>query len=211
MDTMNRRTTHILRAARLPAGCLLALAPALARASEEAAGGGGNPLTQFNPGLLIWTTLTFILLVLLLWWKAWPSIVGALTKRESAVRDAIAQARQDREQAEKLLQEHRDLVAQARRETAALVDQGRRDAEKVRGEILDKARSEQQEFLEQGRRQIENETRAAIAGLRATAVDLALAASEKLLKRTLDGDTHRRLVEETLEELSDTGGGTPSA
>ena len=196
---------QVTRAAVLPfaLSCLTAVAEETGHA--DAAGhaeAAGNPLTQFDPGLLLWTIITFVVLVVILRWKAWPSIVKALRDRETAVRGAIDDARRQRLEAEKLLEEHRKLMVEARRETAALVDQGRRDAERVRQELLETARREQQEVLEQGRRQIAQETKAALASLQERTVDLALAASEKLLKKTLDGDAHRRLVEETLKEIS---------
>jgi F-type H+-transporting ATPase subunit b len=198
---------RLRRARFFGTGLLLALAPVVIRASEEAAGGahaeegGGNPLTTFSPGLLIWTVITFVVLVIVLRLVAWPSIMAALKAREEAVRGAIEAAKRERAEAEKLLEEHRALMAQARRDTAAMVEQGRHDAEKVREELLTKARADQQELIAQGRRQIESETRAAIAGMRATTVDLALAASEKLLAKSLDPDTARRLVEETIRDM----------
>jgi len=195
------------------AGLLLAggFLPTISRAAEEAGGGGGgNPLTRFDPGLLLWTIITFVVLVLLLRWKAWPPIVKALRDREEAVRGAIEEARRHRLEAEKLLDEHKAMMVAARRETAALFEQGRRDAERVRQELLEKARHEQQEVVEQGRRQIAQETRSALASLQEKTVDLALAASEKLLRRTLDGDAHRRLVEEALKEIAAEGPGEQS-
>jgi F-type H+-transporting ATPase subunit b len=178
--------------------------------AAEGGGSAGDALTRFDPGLLIWTIVTFFVLLFVLWWWAWPPIVKALKAREDAARSAIEDARRERVEAEKLLAEHRALIADARRETAAMVDQGRKDAEKVREELIDRARREQQEVLAQGRRQIEHETRAAVAELKTQAVDLALAASEKLLRRSLDSEDQRRLVEDTLREMSQLNGGEPA-
>src|SRR5262245_47221034 len=127
---------------------LALLLPVLTWAAEAAAQAeeaGGNPLTRFNPGLMIWTWVTFGTLVALLAWKAWPSIVRSLELREETIRGAISQAKRDREEAQKLLEQHAAMIAQARRETAGLIEQGRKDAEQVRSEILDKARREQRE------------------------------------------------------------------
>jgi len=200
---MSRLRRKWPRASRgLPYGVLLALSPALRAAEGGGEQGGGNPLTEFSPGLLIWTVLTFLVLLALLRWKAWPPIVRALQVREESVRGAIARARQEREEAEKLLEQHRALIAEARRQAAAIIEQARHDAERLRQEILDRARKEQQEILEGARRQIEYDTRAAVEKIQTMAVDLALAVSERLLKQSLDGDAHRRLVEETLREVS---------
>jgi F-type H+-transporting ATPase subunit b len=201
--------TGLSRAALRIAAAGSALPPLQAMAEEAAGdGSGGNPLTRFDPGLLIWTVLTFVAVVLLLRWKAWPTIVNALRTREERIREAIAEARRDREEAEKALEQHKAALAEARRETAGMIDQGRRDAERVRAELIETARREQQDVLQQGRRQIEYETQAAVATLRSEAVNLALAASEKLMRRSLDAEKHRRLIEEALDEVARQSPGT---
>ena len=198
---MGRALTQML----LPV--VLAVAPILAHAEEVGTEGSKpNPLTEFQPGLLIWTWITFLLLLAVLTWKAWPPITKALKAREDAVRDAIALARAEREAAAKLLSEHKQLIADARKETAALVDQGRRDAEKVRAELMEKARKEQEEYLANGRRQIQQETKTAITEMQSRVVDLALSAAEKLVLRTLDPATHRALIEQNLKDMSQVPG-----
>src|SRR5437667_9040457 len=111
-----------------------------------------NPLVRIDPGLLIWTVLTFLTLVALLRWKAWGPILAAIERREKAIRDAIESARKDREEARRMLEEHRRMIEQARRDTARMIDQGRKDGETARAEMVEKARHEASGVVEQGRR-----------------------------------------------------------
>src|SRR5262245_14214345 len=135
-----------------------------------------NPLVRLDPGLLIWTVITFFALLAVLRWKAWGPILAAIERREKAIRDAIDAAKRDRAEAWKTIEEQKRLLDEARRETASLLEQGRKDAEAVKGEMIAKARSEAGSVVEQGRRQIERETKAAVQQLRDQAAGLAVLA-----------------------------------
>ncbi len=187
--------------------CLLVLGSG---ATVAAAEGGGGALLQPEIGTIFWTLLTFLIMVGILRRFAWKPLLGAIDAREKSIRDAIEQADRDREQAEGLVKEHRDLVAEARRERAEAVEQGKRDAEKVKDEILAKARAQRDQVLKQTEEQVEAGLRKARGELRTTAVDLAILAAEKLLTRNLDDATQRKLVEEHLADLErQSGGSTP--
>ena len=187
--------------------CLLVLGTATTVAASE---GGGGALLQPEIGTIFWTLITFLIMVGILRRFAWNPLLGAIDAREKSIRDAIEQADRDREQAEGLVKEHRDLVTEARRERAEAVEQGKRDAERVKDEILAKARAERDHVLRQTEEQLEAGLRKARGELRTTAVDLAILAAEKLLTRNLDDATQRKLVEEHLAELErQAGGSTP--
>ncbi len=161
-------------------------------------------------GTIFWTLLTFLTMVWILKRFAWKPLLAAIDAREKSIRDAIEQADRDRTQAEGLVKEHRELLADARRERAEAVDQGKRDAERVRDEILAKARAQRDQVLKQTEEQVEAGLRKARGELRSTAVDLAILAAEKLLTRNLDDATQRKLVEEHLADLERrSGGSTP--
>jgi F-type H+-transporting ATPase subunit b len=185
--------------------CLLVLGAATTVAASE---GGGGALLQPEIGTIFWTLVTFLIMVGILRRFAWKPLLGAIDAREKSIRDALQQADRDREQAEGLLKEQRDLVAEARRERAEAVELGKRDAEKVKDEILGKARAQRDQVLKQTAEQVEVGLRKARAELRATAVDLAILAAEKLLTRSLDDATQRKLVEEHLADLERQPGGS---
>jgi len=184
---------------------LVALAGALAclaaQASEGTEAAGGSALVTPTPGLFIWTALTFLILLVVLWKTAWKPLLGAVEGRERGIREAQESARRDREQAAAMLAEQRELVAQARRERAEALGAGQRDAERLKAEILDEARRQKEELLKQADAQVQAGLRQARAELRATTAEAAIAVAEKLLGKNLDDASQRRLVEEHLADL----------
>ena len=161
----------------------------------------GQSLVQPNPGLIIWTIVTFVLLAFVLKKLAWKPILDRIETRDRTIREALEESKRAREAADEALAKNKEMLAQARAEAARIVETGQKEAEKVRAEILEKTKGEASAVLEQGRRQIEFETRQAVAQLKGTVVDVALQAAGKLIQSSLDDAQHRRLVERYLEEL----------
>ena len=189
-------------------GLAAGVSPALA---ADEAGGGGATLIRPDPGLIVWTLVTFVLLLVLLRLFAWKPLLGAVEARERSIREAQEQARREREEAAGLLQEHRDLVAQARRERSEALAQGQRDAERIKAEILEEARRQKDELLRQADAQIEASLRQARGELRSATAEMAIRAAEKLLARHLDDAAQRKLVEEHLADLESTPTGSAAA
>lgn len=186
--------------ARLAAGVSTsALASLNALASGE--GGGGEGLLDPHIGTMFWTALTFVILLVLLRRFAWKPLLGAIEARENTIRTDLERAEEGRKEAQKLVEENKALVAQARREHAEAVAAGRTDAERVKEEILEEGRKQREKLLQQASAQIEAELRQARKDLRGVAADLSIQVAEKLLARNLDDSTQRKLVEEYLSEL----------
>jgi F-type H+-transporting ATPase subunit b len=185
-------------------------APVLAFEGAEA-GGGGSALITPHIGLIFWTLVTFLLLLFLLSKFAWGPILGAMNAREEAIKGDLENARREREEALRLLEEHRALITLARKERADAVEAGRRDAERLKAEILDEARKQREQLMKQAETQIAAGLRQARAGLKGEAADLAIRAAGKLMGKNLDDATQRRLVEDYLAELERLGSssGTP--
>ena len=167
---------------------------------EHAAEASGGPLTV-EGGLMVWTVVVFLLLLLVLKRFAWPAILGAVEAREQALEAQLAQATKDREEAAALLAEHKRLVADARHQATGIVAEARGVAEKERALAVEKTKQEQEELLARARREIAAERDRAVADLRREAVDLSLAAASKLVGSRLDSDTDRRIVGEYLSTL----------
>jgi F-type H+-transporting ATPase subunit b len=193
---------------RLAAGWLLLAVAALPALASEG-GGGGASLIEPKFGTVFWTLLTFILLVVLLGRFAWKPLLGALEQREKSIKDSIDQARKDREEAEGLLGQHRELLGEARRERAEAVSAGRRDAEVLKAEILEEAKKQREQLLAQTQEQVDAGLRQARSELRSVAADLAIQAAEKLLVKNLDDATQRKLVEDYLADLETSDGSGP--
>lgn len=188
----------------------LGFAAAAAPAVASEGGGLGQALIQPQIGIIFWTLLTFVLMVVILRKVAWKPLLGALDAREQSIRSSHEQARIDRETAEELLRQHRDLLAEARRERAHAVEQGRQDAEKVKAEIMDEARKQRDQLMQQTEAQLDAGLRQARAELLGEAADLAILAAQKLLAKTLDEPSHRKLVEDYLADLERSGDSLPS-
>jgi F-type H+-transporting ATPase subunit b len=180
----------------------------LAAAALPAAAEGGSPAQELikpHIGTIFWTLLTFGLMLLLLGKFAWKPLIGALDAREKSIQDSIDQARADRDDAQRLVGEQRELLAQARRERAAAVDQGRSDAEQVKAELLREAQDQREQLLAQTQAQVDAGLRQARSELRGYAADLVVQATQKLLAKNLDDATQRRLVEDYLSDLETKG------
>lgn len=172
----------------------------LLRAAEPAAGGGG--LVSLQANLMFWTLVIFLILFWILKRYAFPAVLGAVEAREKALADAIEGAKRDREEATRVLEEHRAQLEGARGEAQRLIADARAIAEKSRAELLEKTRQDQQEMLERARRDIGIERDKAIAELRREAVDLAIAGASKVVEQNLDSDKNRKLVEAFLTSLA---------
>jgi F-type H+-transporting ATPase subunit b len=167
---------------------------------QEHAAPARGPLAV-EPGLMIWTVVVFLLLLLVLRKFAWPALLGAVEAREKALEDMLAEAERSRAEAARLLEEHRKLVADARSSAHALLAEARTAAEKERALAMEKTRQEQEELLERARRDIAAERDRAVVELRREAVDLSLAAASKLLGEELDSDKDRRIIQDYLSSL----------
>jgi F-type H+-transporting ATPase subunit b len=154
-----------------------------------------------EPGLMIWTVVVFVILLLILRKFAWPAVLGAVEARERALEEQLAEAERNRREAAELLAQHQKLLAEGRAQAQTLLAEARSVAEKERALSLEKARHEQEELLERARRDITAERDRAVIELRREAVDLSLAAAGKLIGERLNSENDRRIVQEYLASL----------
>ena len=158
-------------------------------------------LVSPNVGLMIWTLLVFTISMYALWKLAFPRIAEALDKRQRAIEDSIDAAERTRTEADRLLAEYRERLADARAQADDIVARARKTGEAQEAETIAEARRKREEMMEQARRDIDQETRRAIQEIRREVADLTVAATEKVTRKTLTGDDQRRLVEDALSEL----------
>ena len=180
----------------------LALAIALLQEHEAAPSQG---LMSIQVNLMFWTAVIFGILFWILKRFAFPVILSAVEAREKALADALEGAKKDRDEAARILAEHRAQIEAARDEAQKFIADARVLSEKSRADMLDRTRTEQQELLERARRDIAGERDKAIAQLRKEAVDLAIAGASKVIEENLDTDKNRKVVESFLASLSAEG------
>lgn len=158
-------------------------------------------LLDINPGLIIWTIVTFAALLVVLRLVAWKPLLGMLEEREKTIRESLEQARVAREQAEATMAQHREMLAKARHEMAAIIEKAQVDAEQRRADILSRANREAEEKAKKFSEDLERQKRAALREVKAQAVDLVLAASSRLIQAEMDDEKHRALVSGYLDDL----------
>jgi len=158
-------------------------------------------MLSIEPGLLIWTIITFIVLLIVLRKVAWKPLLTALEQREDTIRNSLEEAQRARREAEQILAENQRILAEATRESVRIIEQGRVEAERLRTSITEQTQIEARRLIDDARREITRERQLAIQELKATAADLALAAAGRLLSTTVTDAEHRRLVAEFIERF----------
>ncbi|HEU0016534.1 MAG TPA: F0F1 ATP synthase subunit B [Longimicrobium sp.] len=169
--------------------------------AQEHGEGGGGGLLSLNPGLTIWTIVIFLIVLAVLSRFAYPKILAAVEAREAHIAELTSAAERDRDAAAALLAENQRILEDTRARVHGAVEEARGQAEKMRAEVMDAANRERQEMLERARRDIASEREMALDTVRRDAVVLAMAAAEKLVRRNLDSEDNRRLVQESLAQL----------
>ena len=154
-----------------------------------------------NPGLIVWTIITFAALLLVLKKFAWKPLLKALHDRESSIRGTLEHAESAKAEAERILEENRRTLARAGEESQKILGEGRALGEKLKQEIVDQANQQSRRMVDQARLEIERDKDAAIAQLRGEVASLALQAAGKILNATLDEKKHRALIDESLSQL----------
>ena len=172
---------------------------AVVAASEG--GGGGNFLVKPGVGVMIWTLIAFGVTLLVLRKAAFPRIGEALDKRRRAIEESIESAERTRVEADRLLQEYRERLREAREQADDILNRARKASDRVQEEAKVEATEKREELMEQTRRDIEQETRRAIDQIRREVADLTVLATEKVTRKSLDDEDHRRLIEEALSEF----------
>ena len=160
-----------------------------------------NPLVQPDPGLFIWTILTFLVLVGLLARFAWRPLLQALEQRQATIAQSLDDAQRARQELERLQRESAQIMASARTEAESIVARSRADADALREELKQKARSEAAAIVKNAERQIQLETARAVQQIRHEAVDLSVAIASKILRRQVSREDNEALIQEALKQI----------
>jgi F-type H+-transporting ATPase subunit b len=160
-----------------------------------------NPLVQVDPGLFIWTIVTFLVLLTLLAKFAWGPLLRALESRRDLIRKSLDDAQQARVELEKVNEESVRILRAARVEADAIITQSRSAADALREEIKQKARAEGAALVRNAERQIHLETARALQQIRREAVDLSVMIASKLIGRNLSKDDNSNLIDEALQQI----------
>jgi F-type H+-transporting ATPase subunit b len=159
-------------------------------------------MLEINPGLILWTIVTFIILLVVLRAVAWKPLLSALTAREERIRTSLHQADKAQQEAERLLEENKRQLAQAEEQSQRIMKEGREMGERLKTEIIQKADASAGHMVEQAKEEILREKDAALAELRGEVADLAIMAAGKMLDANLDSPKQRQLVDSVIQDIN---------
>jgi F-type H+-transporting ATPase subunit b len=190
---------------RLIATAILTLAALPAQAQEHAPEAAALSPFAGNVGNAIWTLAIFLLVVVILGKFAWGPVLALLQERERFIHKSLADAKRDREEAEARLREYAAKIQTARVEAGAIVEEARRDAERLREDLKQRARTEADTMIQNAERQISLQTQRAIQEIRREAVDLSVAIASKIIQRNLTKEDNQRLIDEAIRQVGSGG------
>lgn len=156
-----------------------------------------------NLGYLISQIVNFGLLALLLYVVAYKPVLRMLDERSSRIQKGLEDAEQARKQAAEMEQEFQRQMTQARREGQDIIAQATQASDRVRQEILDKAHEDARGMIDKAKEEIDRERAQAMNELRREVGDLSVSIAQKIIGRSLDEQSQRRLIAEFLDQTED--------
>jgi F-type H+-transporting ATPase subunit b len=164
--------------------------------------GGGGSLLDVNPGLIIWTIITFLVLLIILRKVAWKPILTALDNREKEIEDSLNRAEQAKEEAQKILEENQASLAKVEEESKKIIDQSRAYAENLKEQMLKDSKGQAQKIIEDAGNEIERQKDAAFEELKNQIAEISVNAAEKIIKENLDAEKNKTIVNKYLSGIS---------
>jgi F-type H+-transporting ATPase subunit b len=160
-----------------------------------------NPLIEVRLGLMVWTIVCFGITFYVLKRFAFGYIQKAIDERRERIRRSIEEAEKARNEARRLLEEHRALIGQARGQAEQILAEARKVAESMARRVKEETEADRHRRLEETKRQIEAETQRALHQIRAEVAELTLIATAKVTGKVLDESDHKRLIEDAIGDL----------
>jgi F-type H+-transporting ATPase subunit b len=160
-----------------------------------------SPLTRIIPGLMIWTIIFFLIVFFILRKYAFGPIQRILDERREHIQHAIEAADNARDEAQRLLEEHKKLIGEARGQAESILAEARKTRESMEQRMREETETERQRRLEETRKEIAAETARALEQIRSEVADLTLEAASRVVGRTLDAERDRELISEAIAGL----------
>ena len=189
---------------------LLPAVTALAQEGANASNAGGHQeaepgLLDLNVGSIIWVLVIFTVLAIILYRTAWKNVLKGLKAREDRIRNSIADAEAARLKAEETLKEFNQQLATAESKVREILAKGATDAEQLATSIRTRAQQDAEDIKERATKDIEAARQQAVAEIHEYTVDLATRVAEKIIRKNLNAEDQRDLVNQSLSELQTAG------
>ena len=161
-----------------------------------------NPLVQLDPGLFVWTILTFLVLLRVLAKFAWKPLLKMLEDRENLIRSSLDDAEKAQMELARLNSEGEDIINKARSEAQTILAEGKAAASKLKDETLNEAKDQAKSILSDAEKRIRIEKDKAIAEIKSEVVDLSLSVATKLIKKNISREDNQALIDDSLENVT---------
>jgi F-type H+-transporting ATPase subunit b len=162
-----------------------------------------NPILPSTPEL-VWGIGAFLVVVLLMAKFAFPSVQKAMSDRTERIRVSLDEAEHAKAEAESILEEYHQKLADARNESNRIIEEARQAADAVRQELIARAEQDAQELRQRAQQDMESAQRQALENLKHQVAEIAVVAAEKIIERNLDQATQFALVENYIDQLEST-------
>ena len=160
-----------------------------------------NPLVQLDPGLFVWTILTFLLLLAVLTKFAWNPLLKMLKDREELIRSSLEDAEKAQTELAKLNAEGEKIINKARAEAQEILSQCKSSAATLKDETLKDAKEKAKVIADNAEKQILVEKEKAIEEIKSEVVNLSLSVAEKLIKKNISAEDNKALIDESLSQV----------
>ena len=157
-----------------------------------------------NVGNAVWTLAIFVIVVIVLGKFAWGPVLSLLQQREEFIHKSLSDAKRDRDEAETRLKDYAAKLQSAQAEAVAIIDEAKRDAERVREDLKQRARTEADNMVRNAEKQIEMQTTRAVQQIRQEAVALSVSIASKLLQRNITSEDNEKLIADALKQIEAT-------
>lgn len=154
-------------------------------------------------GTIVWTTVIFILLVIVLFKVAWKPILSMLEERETKIRESLQAAEKAREEAEKSAEKRIEVIQEAKRDAQQIISDARHSAEKLGQDMIRKSQEDAEALLARAKNEIQASRDSVLLEMRELAVQLSMAATEKLIRKSLSQEDHQAAIRESLSKMKD--------
>jgi len=164
--------------------------------------GGKGGLLDVNPGLMIWTVITFLVLLFILKKVAWKPILTALDKRENDIKESLVQAEKAKEEAKQLLEANQANLAKAEEDSRKIIEQSRTYAESLKEQMIRDSKEQAKKIVDEASNEIQRRKDAAFEELRGQIAEIAVTGAEKIIKESLDAQKSKQVIDKYLNEVN---------
>jgi F-type H+-transporting ATPase subunit b len=164
-------------------------------------------LLDFSPirpefGLLLWSTIIFVLFYLVMAKFAFKPIVNALKKREHDIQDALDESKKAREEVANMKSENAALLAQAREERSKMIQEAKDTKNQMISEAKNKAKEEANKIVTNAKIEIDNQKKAALLEVKNQVGIIAIEIAEKLIKKEMSNNAdHKSFVDQLVDDI----------